>query len=86
VASYTQASRPARIATPLGEDVLLFGSMTGAERLGRPFDYELVLFSEQSALDYRRLIGQNVTVAVDKPDGEPRFFNGFISRFAQTDV
>ena len=85
MASYTQASRPARIATPLGEDVLLFGSMTGAERLGRPFDYELVLFSEQSALDYRRLIGQNVTVAVDKPDGEPRFFNGFISRFAQTD-
>ncbi len=82
--NYTQANRPVRIATPLGEDVLLFRKMAGVERLGRPFQYDLVLLSEKHDIDYKDIIGQNVTVAVDKGDKEPRCFNGFISRFAQT--
>jgi type VI secretion system secreted protein VgrG len=82
--TYTQANRPVRIATALGEDVLLFRKMSGVEGLGRPFQYELVLLSENHDLDYKDIIGKNVTVAVDKGDKEPRCFNGFISRFAQT--
>lgn len=81
---YKQANRPVRIVTPLGEDVLLFGSMTGTERLGRPFQYDLVLFSERHDLDYKQIIGKNVTVFVDKGGAEARYFNGFISRFSQT--
>ena len=53
--SFTQAHRPVRIATPLGEDVLLLRSMNGVERLGRPFQYELVLLSEQHDLSYKQL-------------------------------
>jgi type VI secretion system secreted protein VgrG len=83
MAGYKQATRPVRIETPLGEDVLLFGRMTGKEQLGSPFRYELVLFSERHDLDYRRIIGQPVTVFVDKGDPEPRYFNGYISRFAR---
>lgn len=82
---FTQATRPVRIATSAGEDLLLVSSMTGEERLGRLFQYELVLLSEQHDLDYKKFIGQNVTIAVDKNDNEPRYFNGFLSRFAQTD-
>src|SRR5664279_2333893 len=82
--SFTQAHRPVRIATPLGEDVLLLRSMNGVERLGRPFQYELVLLSEQHDLSYKQIVGQNVTVAVDMGDKEPRWFNGFVSRFCQT--
>jgi len=82
--TYTQANRPVRISTPLGQDVLLVKSLTGGERLGQPFQYDLVLASEGHELDYKKLIGQNVTVFVDKEGKEPRFFNGFISRFAQT--
>lgn len=81
---YTQANRPVRIKTPLGENVLLFGTMTGKEQLGRPFQYDLVLFSERHDLDYRDVIGQKVTIAVEKGDNDPRWFNGFISRFSQT--
>ena len=84
MAGYTQANRPVRITTPLGDDVLLFGTMTGREQLGRPFQYELVLVSEKHDLDYKQIIGQNVTIAADKGEGEPRWFNGFISRFSQT--
>src|SRR5262245_31112484 len=82
--SYTQSDRPVRIKSPLGDDCLLIRKMTGHEELGRPFHYELVLLSEKHDLDYKSIIGQNVTIAVDKSGGEPRWFNGFISRFAQT--
>lgn len=82
--TYKQENRPVRIKTPFGEDALLVKSLAGTERLGRPFQYELVLASEGHELDYKKIIGQNVTVFVDKGDKEPRFFNGFISRFAQT--
>jgi len=81
---YTQKNRPVRIATPLGEDVLLLRSMNGIEHLGRPFQYELVLLSENHDIGYKDIVGQNVTVAVDKGDKEPRYFNGFVSRFSQT--
>jgi len=82
--NYKQENRPVRIRTPFGEDVLLVKSLAGAERLGRPFQFELVLASEGHELDYKKIIGQNVTVFVDKGDKEPRFFNGYVSRFAQT--
>jgi type VI secretion system secreted protein VgrG len=81
--TYTQANRPVRIATPLEEDVLLLRSMTGVERLGQPFEYELVLLSEKHDVDYKEIIGKNVTVSVNKGDKEPRYFNGIISRFGQ---
>ena len=84
MAGYTQANRPVRIDTPLGEDVLLIRSMNGVERLGRPFQYEVVLLSEKHDLSYKDIVGQNVTVAVDKGDKVPRYFNGYVSRFSQT--
>jgi type VI secretion system secreted protein VgrG len=82
--SWKQADRPIRIKTPLGDDVLLVGSLNGTEQLGRPFKYELVLYSEDHELDYKKLIGQNVTLFVDKEGNEPRYFNGFVSRFSQS--
>ena len=84
MSEYQQANRPVRIATPLGEDVLLFHKMTGREELGRLFQYELVLRSEKHDVDYKEIIGKNVTVEVDKGDHQPRYYNGYISRFGQT--
>ncbi len=83
MAKFSQSTRHARIDTPLGDDVLLFKSMTGTERLGRPFQFELVLLSEEPEIDYTQIIGENVTVSLRKKGGEPRFFNGYISRFEQ---
>ena len=80
---FTQSNRHARIYTPLGDDVLLFKGMQGTERLGCPYQYDLVLLSEQPEINYKEIIGQNVTLTVDKRGEEPRFFNGYISRFEQ---
>ena len=84
MAKRTQKHRSVRITTPLEEDTLLIKSMTGSERLGRPYQFELVLLSEKHDINYKDVIGQNVTVLLEKAGGEPRFFNGFINRFAQT--
>ncbi len=82
--TYLQDNRPVRIATSLGDNVLLLRSLQGHERLGRPFQYELVLLSEKHDISYKDIIGQNVSVSVAKADKVPRYFNGFISRFSQT--
>src|SRR3712207_1579506 len=80
----TQTDRHVSLTTPLGEDALLLVSLHHAEQLGRPFQMELSLLSEDWNVAFDQVVGQNVTVRLDLPDGaEPRFFNGFVSRFVQ---
>ncbi len=79
----TQKNRPIQIATPLGEDVLLFYRMNGHERLGELFEYEIELLSENPAIDPDKLLGENVTVGMKLQDDSERFFNGYITRFGQ---
>lgn len=79
----TQKHRDVAIGTPLGEDVLLLKSMSASEKLGRPFQYELDLISEDLQIKAADIVGQNVTVRIKLLSGEDRYFNGFISRFVQ---
>jgi len=79
----TQENRELEIATPLGKDVLLITSMSGTEQLGRPFRFELELASEDDQIKAEDIVGQNVTIRLDLLADEPRYFNGYISRFTQ---
>ena len=79
----TQANRPLAIVTPLGEDVLLFHSMSASEQLGRLFQYDLELLSSDPEIKLEDILGQNVTVRYQRTDGQLRYFNGFISEFGQ---
>ena len=79
-----QKTRPIGVTTPLGEDVLLLKSMTGTEHLGRLFQYELSLLSTDEAIKMDDILGQKVTVRLDISEDQKRFFNGYVSRFAQT--
>jgi type VI secretion system secreted protein VgrG len=66
--------------------------MEGQEALGRPFTYNLTLFSEDGDLVLSDLLGQVVTVELDLPDTTPtpndgmRFFNGYVTRFSRRGV
>ncbi len=80
----TQENRELAIATPLGKDVLLITSMSGTEQLGRPFEYQLELVSEDPQIKYTDIVGQNVTIRLNLPGDKTRYFNGFVSRFTQT--
>ncbi len=48
---FNQASRLAKITSPLGPEVLLLKDMGGGEELGRLFNYELQLHSLDNAID-----------------------------------
>ena len=85
MARATQTHRFIAVGTPLGEDVLLLRSFTFTEKLGRPFMMFLDMISDTSDINFDDIVGQNVTVRLQKPsDEEPRYFNGFVSRFTQT--
>ncbi len=78
-----QANRPLTIATPLGADVLVLRAMSVSERLGRPFEIELDLLSEDGQIDFDAIVGGNVTVSLKVAGDETRYFNGYVARFIQ---
>jgi len=57
--------------------------MSGEERLGRPFRFDLDLLSEDAEIDFTQVVGKNMTVRHELLSGETRHFNGYVSRFAQ---
>ncbi len=82
--SATDANRPLAIASPLGDDVLLFRRMQGRERLGRLFEYQVDVYSQDDSIDFNDLLGENITVRLYRPEqDDERYFNGFVSRFSQ---
>ncbi|NQU75746.1 MAG: type VI secretion system tip protein VgrG [Planctomycetes bacterium] len=82
----TQAQREVAIITPLGGDVLLLRRMTATEHMGRLFAYEVELLSEDANIAFGDILGKNATVRVLGMAAEPRYFNGYVSRFVQVGV
>src|SRR5262245_58235731 len=80
------ATRVMDIATALGERVLLFRGMRRREVRGRLSEYHLDLLSADGDIDPDAILGKNVTLKLALPDDSTRFFNGFVTRFAQGDV
>jgi len=79
----TQRNRLIAVTTPLGDDVLLFHRMNVIEQLGRLFKISLDLLSTDPEIKIQDILGQNVTIKSQRPDGEDRYFNGFVSQFSQ---
>jgi len=71
------------IVTPLGEDVLLFHGMTAHEEMSRLFEYQLDLLSTKDNVNLDDILGKNVTIKLQLPDDSTRYFNGYVTRFAQ---
>ena len=84
-ASRSQSSRQFAVATPLGGDKLLFSKMSYRESLGRPFEMDLDLASDDPAIDADKLLGETVTVRCELPnlEGKTRYFNGIVASFTQ---
>ena len=76
-------TRVMEIATPLGEDVLLFHGMRAREELGRLSEYHLDLLSADGEIDVDAILGKNVTIKLALPDDSTRYFNGYVTRFSQ---
>ena len=73
-----------QLETSLGDDVLLLQGFTGSEAISRMFQFHLDLLSEIARSPFQTLLGNRVMVRVSLASGDERFFNGFVSRFAQS--
>lgn len=78
----TQANRFVAIATPLGEDKLLAKAVTIREMMNRPFEIDAELLSIDKAIEFDKIIGQNVTIRMALGNGSTRYFNGIVSSFS----
>lgn len=81
---YSQENRLISLSTPLGADALLLAGFSGTEAISRLFSFHLDLLSEAGGVDFSAIIGQSVTLSVKLADETPRYFNGLVSRFAQS--
>ncbi len=75
--------RQMEIATPLGDDVLLFHGMHAREEMSRLGEFHLDLLSTKGDIVLDDILGKNVTVKLALPDDSIRHFNGYVTRFAQ---
>ncbi len=81
---FNQASRLAKITSPLGPDVLLLNQMGGGEELGRLFTYELQLTSLDANIDLNQLLGKPMSVGLQLADGGERHFHGIVAQCSQS--
>ena len=81
----TQQNRQFAIATSLPDDKLLFRRMAYRETLGRPFEMDIEVLSEDTAVDANALLGENITVRCELPnlENKTRYFNGVVSSVSQ---
>lgn len=81
--SVTQKDRSAQVASVYGQDKLLFHRMTAREELGRPFEIQLDLLSEDPKLDLSKSLGTSMAVTLVNASGRKRHLTGFVARFTQ---
>jgi type VI secretion system secreted protein VgrG len=81
-----QAKGLIELSTTLGEDVLLFRSMSATEQLGGLFEYRLEMESTDEKVKFEDILGQSVTVRLTLHNDKERFFNGYVTRFSQVEA
>jgi type VI secretion system secreted protein VgrG len=81
MATFSQANRPMRVDTTLGEDVLLLEGLSGTEAVSRPFDCTLDLLSTDQGIDGSKLLRTPMRVTVKLADGGERIIHGLVRRF-----
>ena len=80
----SQDNRFIYVETPLGKDKLLLLSFSGYEEISRLFNFQLEMISTDFNISFADIVGKNVTFGLPgDPQGTMRYFNGFVTRFAQ---
>jgi type VI secretion system secreted protein VgrG len=75
-------TRLLQAGTPLGAGVLTLQRMAGKEALGRLPEFELGFVSRRGDIKPEEILGKNITWTLELADGAQRYFNGFVTSFA----
>jgi type VI secretion system secreted protein VgrG len=81
--AYTQANRPIRVNTQLGEDVLLLNGFNGQEGVSELFSFQLELASVDPDLDPQAFLRTPVVLTIDLTNGSQRTIHGLARRLTQ---
>ncbi len=81
----TQETRQLAVATPKAENAFLLREFSGTEAISSLFEYQLELIGTDTNVPYKDLVGKGMTVRLELGAGGTRYFNGVVSRFAQTE-
>ncbi len=77
-----QETRLVSLTTPLGEDVLLFQSLSATDGLSSLFEYRVRALSRSRDIALDDLVGKSATISVTLPEGGERHFNGLVTEFS----
>jgi len=81
--AWSQAKRPFRLTTPLGEDVLLLTEWEGEEHISSFYRFTVTAFSENASITASDLLLKKVSLALRLPDGSDRTIHGVVSHLSQ---
>jgi type VI secretion system secreted protein VgrG len=76
-------ARTFELVTPLGPDVLLFHRMRAREELSRVGEFDIEVLSKRGDVNLDGILAKKVTLKIELPKDKIRYFNGFVTRFAQ---
>ncbi len=82
--TWSQKNRPIAVKTSLGDDALILRKFSFRESLGGLFEARLIMASEDHKIKADDLLGQNVTIRLNRAGSEPRYFNAYLSEVEQT--
>jgi type VI secretion system secreted protein VgrG len=80
---FLQDKSPVQFTSPLGDNALIVEAMDGEESLSTIYTFHLRMVSEDSALVFDDIVGKDVSLSIDMPDGEKRYVHGIVGRFRQ---
>lgn len=82
--AWVEKDRFLNLQTTLGDDKFLLRAFSGHEGISQLFHFHLDLLSEDPAVSFDDIVGQNVSFSVRLADtSKARYFNGYVSRFTQ---
>ena len=82
---YTETDRIMKLDTPLGPDALIPTAVVGREAISELFHFTVdAIWQNTSPLDFKKLLGQNVTIELILGEGmTPRYINGIVTSISQ---
>ena len=80
----TQDVRRCKVTSPFGGDALILTALDAHEWVSRPFQYDCRFVSGDENLDFKKIIGQSVTLELEIADEGKRYFHGLVARFSQS--
>src|SRR3984893_7107485 len=81
-ATSTREDRLLTIDTPLGKDKLVLTELAGEEEISKPFSFVAVMRSEDQDIKPERLIGEKVTIWMNRETAEPVPISGMVRSFS----